>query len=221
MTSDRRRRIEALFHEALDRPLEDREAFLSAACDDVELREAVRSLLDEDEAAEAYFAGLAGRAHALPATPPTAELESGALSGHRIGPYLLEGEIGRGGTSVVYAARRVDGPFERTVAVKVLTRRSGGPDLLERFEREQQVLSDLDHPNIAGLYDGGVTDDGRPYFVMELIHGAPLDRYCDERRLTVDARLRLFLTVLDAVEHAHRNLVIHRDLKPSNILVKG
>jgi eukaryotic-like serine/threonine-protein kinase len=183
------------------------------------VRETVRSLLAEDEAAEGYFAALAGRAHALPGRTQPADLDTGALSGRRIGAYLLEEEIGRGGTSVVYAARRVDGPFERKVAVKVLTRRSGGPDLLERFEREQQVLSDLDHPHIAGLYDGGVTDDGRPFFVMEHIDGAPLDRYCDERTLSMDARLRLFLTVLDAVQHAHTNLVIHRDLKPSNILV--
>lgn len=218
MTGDRRQRVEELFHDALDRAPAERDEFLAGACDDPETRAAVRALLDDDEAAAAWFGDLAGRTadlhHAIDGRP-----EVDALAGRRVGAYLLERELGRGGTSVVYAARRVGGSFERAVAVKVLARRSGGADLRQRFEREQQVLSGLAHPNIALLYDGGVTDDGYPYFVMELVDGTPLDRYCDDARLTVDERLRLFLTVTEAVHHAHRNLVIHRDLKPSNILV--
>lgn len=220
MTASRRRRIEALFHDALERPETDRDAFLSAATDDPEIRAAVRTLLREERDAAAYFAGLAGRAGDLHQALRPVELEVDELSGQRFGAYLLERELGRGGTSVVYSARRADGAFDRVVAVKVLTRRSGGTDLLERFEREQQLLSGLTHPHIAGLYDGGVSDEGHPYFVMELVDGVPLDRYCDERRLPLDERLRLFVTAVDAVQHAHRNLIIHRDLKPSNILVR-
>lgn len=219
MNAERRERVEALFHGALDRPAAEREAYLAAACDDADLRETVLALLREDESAADYFEGLAGRAGALHHAIQPPPLEADALAGHRVGPYLLGHEVGRGGTSVVYAARRVEGAFERTVAVKVLMRRSGGPDLLRRFEREQQVLSGLSHPNIAGLHDGGVTEDGYPWFVMEFVDGVPLDRYCDERRLTVHERLRIFLEVVDVVQHAHRNLVIHRDLKPTNILV--
>jgi eukaryotic-like serine/threonine-protein kinase len=216
--SRHRQWIEELFHAALEREPGDREAYLAEACDDAAVRSTVRTLLDEDGAAAEWFAGLAGRAGALHERMQP-HLEEGALAGRQVGAYILDGEVGRGGTSVVYAARRADGAFERTVAVKVLTRRSGGGELRERFHREQQVLSGLSHPNVAGIFDGGITEDGYPYFVMELVDGVPLDRYCDERRLTIDERLRLFLTVADAVHYAHRNLVIHRDLKPSNILV--
>lgn len=218
MTADRRQRIEALFHAALERPPAEWDGFLAEACEDAELSGSVRALLERDEAAEVWFADLAGRAGALD-TDRDSRPEPNALAGRRFGAYLLQREIGRGGTSVVYAGRRTDGPLERTVAVKVLARRSAGPALRERFAREQQVLSGLNHPNIAAIYDGGVTEDGYPYFVMELVGGRPLDRYCDDQRLSVGGRLRIFLTVVEAVQHAHRSLVIHRDLKPSNILV--
>lgn len=218
MTGDRRQEIEALFHQALERPAAEWDAFLAGASDDDELTGMVRTLLAQDDAAAAWFAGLADRAADLQ-NGMDARPEVGALAGRRVGVYILERELGRGGTSVVYAGRRVEGSFHRAVAVKVLARRSGGAGLRERFEREQQLLSGLAHPNIAAIYDSGVLEDGYPYFVMELVDGAPLDRYCDEGRLTVDERLRLFLSVTDAVQHAHRNLVIHRDLKPSNILI--
>jgi eukaryotic-like serine/threonine-protein kinase len=222
MSSERWQQIEHLFHQALEHPTGDREAFLAHACADAELRSEVAALLEEDGPAEAFFDGLAGRAGALQETLDASQddrSESGALAGRCIGSHRLEREIGRGGTSVVYLARRVRGDFQRMVAVKILTRRAHSVLLLRRFEREQQVLSDLDHPNIARLYDGGVTEDGYSYFVMELVNGDPIDRYCDDRRLGVEARLRLLLTVAQAVQHAHHHLVIHRDLKPSNILV--
>jgi eukaryotic-like serine/threonine-protein kinase len=218
MNSDVRRRVEEFFHAALELPVTERDQYLADACGDVEVRRMVAALLAEEAAAGEWFAGLAGRAGALHDTMQS-HLDKDALTGLRLGAYLLDREVGRGGTSVVYSAKRVDGAFDRTVAVKVLTRLSAGGDLKRRFEREQQVLSGLSHPNIADIYDGGVTDNGYPYFVMELVAGLPLDRYCDEHRLTVGERLRLFLTVADAVHHAHRTLVIHRDLKPSNILV--
>lgn len=211
-------RVETLFHAVHEKPCAEWPALLAGANEDPEVVSAVRALLEADERAETWFAELTSRKEAL-----QDELhgmpEADALAGRRIGVYELEREVGRGGTSVVYAARRVDGAFERTVAVKLLARRSGGADLRERFDREQRLLSGLAHPNIATIHDGGVTDDGYPYFVMELVEGLPLDSYCDHHRLSIDDRLRLFLTVADAVHHAHRNLVIHRDLKPSNILV--
>lgn len=219
MTPERSDRIESLFEEAVELPPEERGAFVESASDDPEIRSAVQAMLARDEAAERYFAGLAGRAAELHRAISVVELEPNSLSGQRVGAYLLDREVGRGGTSVVYSARRADGAFDRTVAVKVLTRGSGGARLVARFEQEQQLLSGLNHPNIAVLHDGGVTEKGYPYFVMELVDGLPLDRYCDERRLSVGERLRLFLMVVDTVQHAHRNLVIHRDLKPSNILV--
>jgi eukaryotic-like serine/threonine-protein kinase len=167
-----------------------------------------------------YFEELAERASSLEsaARRASSSLVDG-LAGLRIGRYSLEREIGRGGTSVVYLARRVDGGFERSVAVKILFRQTDSVAMLRRFEREQQVLSDLNHPNIASLYDGGISDNGYSYFVMEYVDGRPIDQFCDAHRLTVEERLKLFLSVTTAVDYAHKHLVIHRDLKPSNILV--
>lgn len=214
--------VATLFHQAVELPEEERDAFLRAACADTELRRRVGELLRADEVAEGFFDDLGERAAVLGEgvlTPDATVAEFDALAGRRIGSYLLEREIGRGGTSVVYLASRVEGPFERAVAVKILTRQAHSVSLLRRFEREQQVLSDLSHPNIANLFDGGVTEDGYSYFVMEYVDGFPIDHYCDLRRLTLEERLRLFLEVTRAVEYAHKHLVIHRDLKPSNILV--
>jgi serine/threonine protein kinase len=119
----------------------------------------------------------------------------------------------------VYLAARADDQFKKRVAVKLLRRGLDSEDILRRFRHERQILASLDHPNIARLLDGGMTDDGLPYFVMEYIEGTPLDRYCDERRLSTTERLKLFRQVCAAVYHAHQNLIVHRDLKPSNILV--
>jgi serine/threonine-protein kinase len=119
----------------------------------------------------------------------------------------------------VYRAERDDAHFRLTAAVKLLAGGHGTDDVVRRFAAERQILATLQHPNVARLLDGGVTDDGRPYLVMEYVDGEPLDAYCDRRRLDVDARLGLFLSVCRAVAHAHRSLVVHRDLKPANILV--
>ena len=139
-------------------------------------------------------------------------------TGDQIGPYRLVRLLGRGGMGAVYLAERSDGVFRKQVALK-LVRRGLVDDLLSRFTYERQILAGLDHPNIARLYDGGTTDDGRPYFVMEYVDGLTITDYCDQRRLTTKQRLVLFSTVCRAVQYAHANLVIHRDLKPSNILV--
>jgi serine/threonine-protein kinase len=140
---------------------------------------------------------------------------------HRIGAYRVVSELGRGGMGVVYLADRADGEFQQRVAIKLIASGNTDDQLRQRFLAERQILAGLNHPNIARLLDGGVTDDGRPYLVMEYVDGRPITTYCDDRRLDVAARLRLFADVCAAVQHAHQNLIIHRDLKPSNILVSA
>ena len=140
----------------------------------------------------------------------------------RFGPYRVRREVGRGGMAAVYLAERSDDQYHKEVALKVLPAWGGGGRLRrQRFLEERQILAALDHPGIARLLDGGVTEDGAPWFAMEYIDGQPIDRYADERKLSVDDRLRLFCTVCAAVQYAHRHLVVHRDLKPSNILVSA
>ena len=136
----------------------------------------------------------------------------------RIGPYKLLRELGRGGMGTVWLAARADEQFDKRVALKVV-RASDSEEVLRFFRRERQILAGLEHPNIARLLDGGTTEEGLPYFVMEHVEGVPIDRYCDEHALSVPERLRLFEGVCSAVQHAHRSLVVHRDLKPGNILV--
>ncbi len=141
------------------------------------------------------------------------------LPGFRIGTYVVEREIGRGGMGTVYLASRADQTFEKRVAIKVTRGALTSPEAQEGFKRERRILARLEHPNIARLIDGGATAEGLPYLVMEFIEGKPLDVYCDQHRLTTVQRLTLFLDVCAAVEYAHHELVIHRDLKPVNILV--
>jgi eukaryotic-like serine/threonine-protein kinase len=141
------------------------------------------------------------------------------LLGHRVGRYRLEKRLGAGGMGVVYLATRDDGQFAQRVALKIVKRGMDTEEILERFRRERQTLAALEHPNIARLLDGGATESGEPFLAMEFVEGEPIDAYCDDRHLDLAARIRLLLTVCDAVEHAHRHLVVHRDLKPGNILV--
>jgi serine/threonine-protein kinase len=155
---------------------------------------------------------------AVPASV-TEGLDPALEAGTRVGAYRVTGEIGVGGMSVVYRAERADGDYDRTVAIKLLQRRLHADDAEARFRAERQVLASLDHPNIARLLDGGVTEGGRPYLVMEYIDGVPLTQYAEAQALDLDARLDLLLQVADAVQAAHGSLVVHRDLKPSNVLV--
>jgi serine/threonine-protein kinase len=136
-----------------------------------------------------------------------------------VGAYEIVEQIGQGGMGAVYLATRADGQFDQRVALKLLRRDVDSDDLRRRFLAERQILARIAHPNIARLFDGGVTDDGQPFFVMEFIEGVPIDQYCDSARLPIDDRLRLFRTVCSAVHYAHRHLIVHRDLKPGNILV--
>ena len=136
----------------------------------------------------------------------------------KIGPYSILDVLGEGGMAVVYLAQQ-DKPVTRRVALKILKAGMDSKQVVARFESERQALAVLDHPNIAKIFDGGVTDSGRPYFAMERVRGVPITEYCDNNRLSTNERLRLFMEVCSAVQHAHLKGLIHRDLKPSNILV--
>ena len=135
-----------------------------------------------------------------------------------VGPYKLMEQIGEGGMGVVYVAEQ-HSPVRRKVALKVIKPGMDTRQVIARFEAERQALAMMDHPNIAKIFDGGVTESGRPYFVMELVRGLPITEYCDGERLSIRERLELFVLVCRAVQHAHQKGIIHRDLKPSNILV--
>ena len=219
MTPEEWRRVKAIAIEALEQPEARRTALVAARCDlDGSLRREVESLL----------ASTANAAHLYepPAFAPEAVLTvledveaSGSLVGRRIGAYLVVAELGRGGMGVAYLGERADDAFEKRVAIKVIKRGMDTDAILRRFRHERRILANLDHPNIATLLDGGSTDDGLPYFIMEYVDGVPIDAFCDTHRLSISERLKLFQSVCAAVSHAHDNRVIHRDLKPGNIVV--
>src|SRR5262245_56017765 len=201
---------------------EDVASFLDRECGtDAELRREVEQLLDSCRRAGDFLehppVGLAAALAEAGVSDHVSERTVPA--GRRIGPYVVTGEAGRGGMGVVYLAERGDGQFQQRVALKVLPRGIESDLAIRRFLDERQILASLTHPGIARLLDGGVTDDELPYFAMEYVDGTAIDRYCDDHRLDIDGRLRLFAAVCDAVQYAHQNLVVHRDLKPSNILV--
>jgi non-specific serine/threonine protein kinase/serine/threonine-protein kinase len=214
VTPERWRQIKDVFDAAMALSPPERETSLSAACaGDSALRREVESLIDSHQLAASGFL------HS-PWTPPLTEPPSAPfVSGSRIGPYLLGERLGRGGMGEVFAAVRADGQYEQRVAIKLVRAGFSSPDLVERFRAERQILAGLDHPHIARLLDGGTTDEGAPYLVMELIDGVSIDAFCRERGLSVRERLTMFLPVCAAVQFAHQRLVIHRDLKPGNILV--
>lgn len=215
MSTTRWEQIAEAFFGALDRDAEDRAAFLEAACaDDPALHDEVEAML----AAHKHGTGFLLE-HRFLADASTATTRAEAPLGQRVGPYRLKRLIGRGGMGAVYLAERADGAFKQQVALKLVRYDAGGEDALLRFLNERQILAQLQHPGIARLLDGGVTEDGQPYFAMEHVAGHPVDVYCDQRRLSVKERLRLFGQVCTAVQFAHQNLVVHRDLKPSNVLV--
>lgn len=205
MTSGRWSRVKEIFAACLEREPSERAAYLDQACGDVPgIREEVESLLAEHEAADSFLDG-------APLRDPLLE--------QQIGVWRITAQIGDGGMGRVYHARRTGGGFEQEGALKVLKRGMDSELILRHFRSERQILAGLMHPGIARLLDGGMTPDGRPYFVMELVEGEPLDEYARERKLGLRQRLQLFLKVCGAVRYAHQHLVVHRDLKPSNILV--
>ncbi|HTW66351.1 MAG TPA: serine/threonine-protein kinase [Bryobacteraceae bacterium] len=211
MTPETWRRIDELFHAAIEKPAAERDSFLAElASAESDIHHEVASLVAAHEEATGFLS-----------MPPVfaPEASQDRLTASMVGPYRIEREIGAGGMGTVYAASRADQQFERRVALKVVRAGIQNESILARFLTERQILATLEHPNIARLLDGGVTPDGRPYLVTELVDGAPLNEYCASKNLPMDARLDLFAKICSAVQYAHQRLVIHRDLKPGNILV--
>lgn len=204
-------RLRSVFDAALDLEPAAREAYVARECgDDRDLLTQVRRLLRAQADAESFLEVPPG---------PIQVVAAPLLAGRRVGPYELEREIGRGGMGVVYLARRIDGQFDREVAVKMIPTSVIGHHAEQRFRQERHILATLEHPHIAQLFDAGTTDDGMSYVVMEYVKGEPINRYCERRQLSIAARLDLVAAVCETVQFAHRHLVVHRDLKPSNIFV--
>ena len=218
MTPERWNEIQRQLHVALSLTVAERRTFLeSIGATDGELRRELESLL-AGEAADPDFMN----------TPVLSLLENlpesvsvpNAMLGRILGAYRVTGQLGVGGMGEVYLAVRADGHYDQQVALKIVRPGLGGGEFSSiRFRNERQILAKLDHQNIAKILDGGTTEDGLPYFVMELIDGLPITEYCDQNRLSIEERFRLFRTVCSAVHYAHQHLVVHRDIKPTNILV--
>lgn len=216
MSAPRLEELKEIFHAARELPPNERDAFLDEACGtDEQLRRETAALLQSHDEADNFIADPPGRL----AAEVFGKAEDLSDVGQTVGRYKLIERIGSGGMGAVYLAQRADQQFEMRVAVKLIKRGMDTESVLRRFHDERQILASLEHPNIARLLDGGTTDDGLPYFVMEYIHGERIDRYADEHRLSVKERLEIFRQVCGAVSYAHQHLVVHRDLKPSNILV--
>lgn len=208
-------RVKELFQAALEREPAVRTAFLEEACEGDELvRREVESLLASLDIADSALADWAELSEIEPL-----EVLGGTLADQRVGPYQIQHRIGHGGMAAVYMGTRADDQYSKRVAIKVVTPGLDAEDVVRRFRNERQTLAALDHPNIVKLLDGGTTDGGLPYLVMDYVEGVPIDEYCDSHRLSITERLYLFRTVCAAVTYAHQRLIIHRDLKPSNILV--
>ena len=210
MTQQRWQQVKALFEAVVELPEPERRRYLDAAGIGVDLRAEVEDLVASDDGHRTVLEQplAASLADILPPL---------IAAGQRLGPYRIEQEIGRGGMAVVYAARRDDEQYRQKVAIKVIKRGMDTDSILARFRQERQILAQLSHPYIARLLDGGTTPDGLPFLVMEHIEGEPIDCFC--QALGLHERIEIFAKVCDAVQFAHRNLVVHRDLKPSNILV--
>lgn len=222
MTPERWQQVKTLFHQALELATPERAAFIEKSCaGDPELRNELESLLSTHEDAGDALETPAGNlgARLLNDEAEAAMADAASMVGEHVGPYRLLREVGWGGMGTVHEAVRDDDAFRKRVAIKIVRREMASQLVVSRFRHERQILADLAHPNIAALYDGGVTRDGRPYFAMELVEGRPIDEYCASMRLPVRERVALFMRVCEAVQYAHQNLVVHRDLKPGNILV--
>jgi len=216
MNQERQQQIKQIFQQALNRKGSERSTYLAQVCgNDGSLLADVLSLLSSHQddntsigvsAAEATIQFQAGDSEA-------------AIAATRIGAYEVIRELGHGGMGVVYLASRADDQFRQQVAIKLVKRGMDTELILSRFRNERQILANLSHPNVARLLDGGMTDAGLPYFVMEYIAGQAIDHYCDVHRLSITERLQLFCVACSAVSYAHQNLVVHRDIKPSNILI--
>jgi serine/threonine protein kinase len=210
MQNEKYRQAKTIFAHAMELPGHERDAYLEDACaEDEDLLKFVNDLLASDAEAGSF----------VEHSPLASAQPEASYIDKLIGPYRIKREIGRGGMGVVFLAVRDDDQYQKRVAIKLVKRGMDTEEIIKRFRNERQTLAALDHPNIARLLDGGTTEDGLPYFVMEYIEGKPIDEYCDTHKLTTLERLALFRKVCAAVQYAHQNLIVHRDLKPSNILV--
>lgn len=216
MSPESWKKVDELFHAALERKGAGREAFLRESCgDDEKLFEEVFSLLVSFEDDENFMRQSAFEVGAKLIVGN----ESEKMFGKRIGPHKIISELGRGGMGAVYLALRDDDEYQQRVALKIIRENMTSPSSLEHFRRERQILANLNHSNISRLLDGGTTTDGTPYFVMEYVRGENVVTYAARKNLSINERLKLFLKICDAVAHAHKQEVIHRDIKPSNVLV--
>jgi len=214
--------IDGALAAALEREGEARSDFLAGLkLEDPELGAAVEELLGFSAGPTAFDRGLQELVDGELRRWRGAGFEDlrGSAEGRRFGAWRVAGELGRGGMSIVHLAERADGAYQQRAALKRLSWETSDEAGRRRFQQERQILAGLNHPDIARLLDGGVDDEDRPFLVMELVEGEPIDRYCDRRQASIDERLRLFVRIARAVAHAHRNLVVHRDIKPSNVLV--
>ncbi|MEL7449141.1 MAG: serine/threonine-protein kinase [Pseudomonadota bacterium] len=214
MTAETWARLETIFNTAFELDGEERERYLAEACgDDVALRREVESLLSSVHAEDTAIERMIGEA-----AEHTIEQQADATGVH-IGPYRVVRTLGTGGMGSVYLAKRDDKQFRQRVAIKLVNSFLVNPETRARFLAEREILATLEHPHIARLLDGGDTEEGAPYLVMEYIRGLPVTAFCDRNNLTIDERLELFRKICEAVHFAHQNLVVHRDIKPGNILV--
>ena len=217
MTPEQWQEIRPILESALERDPASRASFLDGACADSFLRREVESLIASHEQAGT---GLLNPGSAI-GFKPYEETRFRLQAGKRIGVYEILEELAVGGMGAVYRASRADGQYNQQVAVKIVRAELGVELTTIRFKNERQILASLNHPNIARLLDGGTTEEGVAYFVMELIEGERIDKYCDTRKISTTERLALFLQVCSAVQYAHQRLIIHRDIKPGNILVNA
>ncbi|MFZ0283969.1 MAG: serine/threonine-protein kinase, partial [Terriglobales bacterium] len=225
MQSERWQKVERLYHAVLECEENGRAAFLARACEgDEALRREVESLVSYGGRSGKFIEG-----SALEVVAPAlarhgsdgqdqASIES-RMIGKRISQYRVVEQLGSGGMGEVYRAVRADDQYQKQVAIKLVRAGADSGLVVGRFKNERQILAGLDHPNIARLLDGGATEDGVPYFVMELVEGQPIDKYCDSHQLGIRARLELFQQVCSALKYSHQHQIIHRDIKPANILV--
>ena len=220
MDADRWRLVGSIFDRIVDAAPEDRATLLKELCaDDTSLRRDVEQLIAADISAHGFDSGVDSASGAAAAEWASGTEEKTWQTHERIGPWRVLSELGRGGMGIVLLAERADGQFEQHAAIKLVKRGMDSDAVQARFLRERQILARLEHPHIARLLDGGIADDGRPYFAMEYIDGEPVLRYCAQCELGLEARIKLFFDVCAAVQFAHGQLVVHRDIKPSNILV--
>jgi non-specific serine/threonine protein kinase/serine/threonine-protein kinase len=212
------RLVRALFDAAMEKAPGERRALVDReAGSDSALRDEVLSLLADEEAAKGFLSGPVALPESLAAGEPAPPAPS--LVGRQIGAYRLLDEIGHGGMGTVYRAARTDDAYQKIVALKLVRGGAASDFIRQRFQRERQILGRLQHPHIAAIFDGGTTEEGHPYLVMEYVEGEPIDRHCAARQCATRERLEMFRQVCAAVHYAHQNLVVHRDLKPGNILV--